>query len=227
MSRLTKAVVAAALLLTGAPVLAADGIMVRGPIPTADDANDAFSRNPGYLADIGTITAMLACVPAAWEDATTMPDERDWWCLAETELAGQDSTFTEFALMFDPKASRFETLEGEFMGMCPLAQDVKGALAPMVTMSGVTGLFTGQLSSGNFAGDVSFDQQLPRALLEGPPYLFYCDYIGRRGTANYLLKTFLTYDADGYHFTPHSFEQLFDDDGQLIDENGKVLDDQS
>ncbi|ODT50599.1 hypothetical protein [Devosia sp. 63-57] len=219
--------VVATMLLVSVPALGADGIMVRGPIPTAEQANDAFSRNPEYQADIGNIKAVLACVPAVWEDTTTMPQERDWWCLAETQLANNDRKLAEFALMFDPGAKRFETLEGEYMGMCPLARDVQSTLLPMVTMSGVTGLEKGQLSPGNFAIDMSFDQQLPSALLEGPPYLFYCDYIGRRGKANYLLKTFVTYDAGGYHFTPHSFEQLFNDDGQLVDQNGKVLDDQS
>lgn len=227
MSRTLHTIVLVISALAVAPAQAAPGVLARGPLPTVEQANAAFSRDPEYQASIGTIKTILACVPAAWEDAEAMPDERDWWCLAEAQPQGKETGLTEFGLYLDPKRHRLETLQGEYMGICPQASLVKDTLAAMVTLDGVTDLYDGSLSPGNFAVDMGFDQQLPKELLEGPPYLFYCDYIGRRGQANYLLKTFVTYDANGYHFSQHSFEQLFNDDGKLVDQNGKVLDDQS
>lgn len=214
-------------LVSAAPALAETGLMVRGPLPTLEQAKAAFERNPDYRDEASALQTMLACVPAAWEDAEALPEAVEWWCLARAHPEGKGPLMTEFALEYDPKAARFDAVEGEFMGACPLASDARKDLSPMVKMSGVTHLYDSGLSFGHFAVNMGYDTQLPKALLKGPTFLFYCDYIGRRGKANYLLKTFLTYDAEGFHFTPHSFEQLFNDDGELIDQNGKVLDDQS
>lgn len=120
---------------------------------------------------------------------------------------------------------RFEVELGEWMGMCPAPADAEKAIQPLVTMQGVTGLYTGAIPAGQFVTDVAPDSPLAKELA-GPPYLFLCEYLGMLGKANYLIQTFVTYDASGYHFTPHAIEQLFNDDGQLIDKDGKVLPDQ-
>lgn len=184
--------------------------------PTAKEAEAALVLEKEYHDSFGAIVAINGCVPAAWEDSEVSTSEINWWCMAEARKANGETSHDSIGFQRLPGNRRFTVLVGEYVGMCPPGKDVSAALKSLVRKSGVTGI----LDATNGQPGHFEPSEHPAPDGRSQP-VFACDYYGRWKNLNYILHVSMVYDRNRYSLVGGSFEELFDEDGRLVDEDGR------